>query len=352
MNQILNVSRLGLLVGAVTSISLQPFAMAQIADSELSPRLVIEEIAPPIVRPSGADIRLLSTSASPSGLAGDQSKASIASWVTGSVANGFLVWHDNVIDGDGTGIGLRFLNLGTGVAAPGIVQVNQNAISNQENAKVAALTGGGAVVVWQSGVSGRQSIVGRFVSRTGSVSGDEFVIAGSADGIGYSRPVVASLSNGGFVVAWEAAGQDEVSRKIQVLQFGSSGVPSGPVRILGTSAGVDRAPALAVHADGRIVVAWVAEQATSDIMALGGQATRLDVNTDIFAQVITPDGQIGAPIWINLNSAPCDAPALAALPNGKTVVGWSEYDLAANTSWDIKYLILSRESCPSPPRLF
>lgn len=318
--------------------------MAQSEESGLLPRLVIEEITPPIVRTSGGDIRLLSTAESPSGLFGDQVRASIASSVSGSTANGFLVWHDNAIDGDGTGIGFRLLNLGTGVAAPSIVQLNQNSVANQENPKVAALSGGGAIVVWQSGVSGKQSIVGRFVGRTGVASGNEFVIAASRDGLGHSRPSVASLPDGGFVVVWEALGRDQVSRKISVARYNSEGLVVGPVRVLGTSADVDRAPAVTAHSNGKIVVAWIAEQATPDVLALGGQSTRLDVNADVFAQVIYPDGSIGSPIWVNVNSAPCDSPALAALPNGKTVIGWSEYDLAVETSWDIKYVLLSPQN--------
>lgn len=340
MNQIQHVKHLGTVVGALASFALMPVSMAQGDESGLQPRLVIEEVAPAIVQPVGGDIRLLATTASPVGLVGDQTKAALGS----SGANGFLVWQDSLIDGDGTGIGSRFINLQTGVAGPNVIRVNQNAVGNQDAAKVAGLSGGNAVVVWQSGPSGKQSIIGRLLTRTGAVSGDEFVIASAVGDIGHAKPAVAALPTGGFVVVWEAFGQDGISRKIHVRQFDSNGVEAMPVRILGTSAEVDRGAAVAVHSDGKIVVAWVAEMATRDILNLGGSQTRRDVNSDIFVQAILPSGVVGPAVWVNNGSSPCDAPAVASLPNGKTLVGWSEFEIEANNGWDIRYTQLSAEN--------
>jgi len=324
----------GVATGIAVWMALSPAVVAQV--DSLSPRLNIEEIAPPTVEAVGADLRLLGTASSPLGLVGDQMNVAIAS----SGASGFLVWQDNAIDGDQLGIGSRYINLQTGVASPQIVRVNQDAVSNQENPKVAVLSNGNAVVVWQSGKSGHQSIRARLLGRTGSVSGAEVTLATGSSTVGNANPAVVALSNG-FAVAWEAASNDGLSRKVHLQKFSAAGAPVGEERILGTSARVDRAPSIAVHADGRIVVAWVAEMASADVVNLGGSLTRLEVNTDIFAAVVSAGGQVGSPIWISGGSAPCDAPALAALPNGSTLLGWSEYSIDTRNGWDIRTTVLS-----------
>jgi hypothetical protein len=316
-------------------IALAPAAIAQGVADPLSPRLSIEEIAPPSVEVVGSDLRLLANSSSPVGLVGDQVFSSIAS--TG--INGFVAWQDNAIDGNGLGIGARFLNLQTGISSPQIVRVNQDTLFNQEKPRVAALANGGAIVVWQSGKIGHQSIRARLLSRTGSVTGTELHIADADAASGFYNPVVAASGNG-FAVAWEAAGPDGVSRKIHFQRFSANGAADGGVRILGTSGRVDRRPTLASHADGTVVVAWVAEMAQADVLGLGGVGTRSEVNSDIFAQIIQPGGQVGQLIWLNGASRPCDAPAIAALSSGRTLVGWSEFATDGTSGWDIRTAVL------------
>jgi len=334
-----------LATGLAACIALAPVATAQGVADPLSPRLSIEEIAPPTVEVVGSDLRLLANTSSAVGLVGDQVSASIAS----SGVNGFVVWQDNAIDGNGLGIGARFLNLQTGISSPQIVRVNQDSLFNQDNPKVAALSNGGAVVVWQSGKVGNQSIRARLLTRAGAVSGNEIHIAQADASSGFYNPAVAR-SGSGFVVAWEAAGPDGVSRKIHFQRFAANGAADGVVRILGTSGRVDRRPALASHADGSVVVVWVAEMAQADVLGLGGAGTRSEVNSDIFAQIIQPGGQVGQLIWINGASRPCDAPAIAALSSGRTLIGWSEFTTDGTTGWDIRTAVLDASgTLPASP---
>jgi len=324
----------GFATGIAVWMALSPAVVAQV--DALSPRLNIEEIAPTTVEPIGSDLRLLGTATSPIGLVGDQMNADIAS----SGVGGFLVWQDNSIDGQGLGIGGRFLNLQTGVASPQIIRINQDPLMDQENPKVATLSGGGAVVVWQSGKSGHQSIKARLLDRNGVPLGSEMAIALATESTSKANPVVVGLGNG-FAVAWESAEADGVGRKVHFQRFNAAGGGAGPLRIIGTSARVDRAPVLVVHRDGRIVVAWVAEMASSDVLNLGGAATRLDVNADIFAQSIGVDGEVGPLIWVNGGAAPCNSPAVAALPGGSTLVGWSEFSIDGSSNWDIRSTVVS-----------
>lgn len=323
-------------MGLAALIGLSGSSLAQ-GVSAGSPRLTIQEVASASVELLGTEVRILPNGTSPVGLVGDQVNASAAA--VGSVA--FVVWQDNAIDGDGLGIGSRVYNLQSGSASPQIFRVNQQGLFNQENPVVLALADGSAVVAWQSGKPGKQSIHARRLSRSGMPQGDEWVVA-LADSTGsHESPAMTEIPGGGFAVAWQAIGADGVSSKINLQSFKASGSPSGDRRVLGTSALVDRAPTLSALPNGDLAVAWVAEQASADVLNLGGQATRREANSDIFAQIIQVDGKAASPIWVNGAASPCDRPSMATLPNGKLILGWSEFDLDSKSSWDIRAAIVS-----------
>lgn len=302
-----------------------------------SPRITIEEVAPALVEAQGGEVRLLPSAASPVGLIGDQVNASAA--VAGNTA--FVVWQDNAIDGDGLGIGTRALNLQSGTASPQILRVNQQGLFDQENPTVLALADGSAIVVWQSGKSGKQSIHARKLSRNGVPQGDEWVIASADTESSHRSPTLAQLPGSGFAVAWQAIGVDGISSKIRLQSFNATGTPSGSVRVVGTSALVDRSPAISALPNGDIAVAWVAEQASADVLNLGGQSTRREANSDVFAQIIRADGTSATPTWVNGAASPCDRPSIATLPSGKVAIAWCEFDIEAKTSWDIRGATLS-----------
>ena len=302
-----------------------------------APRLTIQEVAPATVEVLGGEVRILPNSASSVGLVGDQVNASVAT--AGSTA--FVVWQDNAIDGDGLGIGSRVLNLQSGSASPQILRVNQQALFNQENPVVLALADGSAVVAWQSGKPGKQSIHARRLSRAGVPQGDEWVIASADTDASHESPALAEVPGRGFAIAWQSVGTDGVSSKINLQEFKTSGLPASVRRVIGTSALVDRSPTISAFPNGDLAVAWVAEQASADVLNLGGQATRREANSDIFAQIIQADGMAASPIWVNGAASPCDRPSMATLPNGKLVIGWSEFDIDAKSSWDIRAAILS-----------
>src|SRR5688572_5712192 len=87
-------------------------------------------------------------------------------------AGGYLVWQDNVTDGDGLGISARRLNANLS-GSFGVFRVNEGAIGDQENVRVAMLKDGGAVFVWQGGRGGFQHVHARFLKGDGTfVTGD------------------------------------------------------------------------------------------------------------------------------------------------------------------------------------
>src|ERR1019366_5263560 len=90
-------------------------------------------------------------------LPGDQGRPQLGLGVSG----GYLVWQDNITDGDGLGISaLRLDSSFSGVFSS--FRVNAAGEGDQENPQVSLLNGGGAVVVWQGGRQGYQHVYARF----------------------------------------------------------------------------------------------------------------------------------------------------------------------------------------------
>src|SRR6478609_10628521 len=63
-------------------------------------------------------------------------------------AGGYLVWRDNITDGDGFGISARKLD-GSLTGVMSTFRVNQIGENDQEKPQVSGLNSGGAVFVWQ-----------------------------------------------------------------------------------------------------------------------------------------------------------------------------------------------------------
>lgn len=104
-------------------------------------------------------------------LNGDQ----VAPALSISTSGGYLVWQDNGIDANGWGIGaLRLSPSLSPDGAPFRVNTVQN--GDQEKASVALLTGGGAIVAWQSSGAGKGAsnhVYARFIGPDGSFLTDD-----------------------------------------------------------------------------------------------------------------------------------------------------------------------------------
>lgn len=104
-------------------------------------------------------------------LRGDQTFPSVAFGPNG----GFVVWQDNITDPSGLGISARRLTADL-VPIGEVIHVNQTLGHDQQRAKVAMLNDGGAVTVYQSGRSGAQNVLARFLTSGGGLAGDEVVL--------------------------------------------------------------------------------------------------------------------------------------------------------------------------------
>jgi hypothetical protein len=135
-----------------------------------------------------------------------------------------------------------------------LISAVSTAAVTERYADVAALTGGGYVVVWnqESAIApdtGRH-IQARLVSADGAPNGDAFV-ANSSIGTSEFYSAVTELDDGGFFAVWRA-GSDLWGR-----QFNSTGAPvSDDFKVDTFSPGSILDPDVVRGADGRVLVVW------------------------------------------------------------------------------------------------
>ena len=119
---------------------------------------------------------------------------------------GFVVtWSDSSGDPDGWSVKAQVYDAaGTPVGSE--ISVNTQTTGNQFFSSIAGLPDGGFVIAWEDGGPSagdpNGSIKAQTFDNTGSRIGAEFQV-NTQTASTQSRPSVAALENGGFVIAWE-----------------------------------------------------------------------------------------------------------------------------------------------------
>ena len=260
-------------------------------------------------------------------LPGDQVFPSVAIGANG----GFVVWQDNVTDGDGWGISaLRLDNNLSGSQAP--FRVNQLGTGNQENSRVALLANGGAVIVWQGGQPGGQKIYARFLAADGTFATVDQMV-NTYTNSEQINPSVAVLADGSVVVVWASAGQDGSLQGVYGQRLSAGGEKLGAeFGINQTTLLNQRTPNVAALVGGGFVVAWISET------RLGLDVNNVDAfSIEVMARIYGANGvAAGNEFKLNSTSETCANPALSPLPTGGFTVVWSQRDGASlENSWDI-----------------
>lgn len=223
------------------------------------------------------------------------------------------VWQSDAQDGAGSGIiGQRHRNDGSKI--DGEFRVNTTTAKNQTLPAIAGLKDEGFIVVWVSlGQDGAGSgIIGQRFGSNGKKAGAEFIVNVNAKG-NQSRPAVAGLADGGFVVAWDGGG-DGSGLGVFARRFSKTGKPMGNEFQVNTYTNDDQtAPTVAAAGKG-FVIAW--QSNTQDKGAgIFGQRFKKNASKDGF------EFRINTRVKGNQT-----APALAALSNGGFVVAWVSDD--------------------------
>ncbi len=267
-------------------------------------------------------------------LPGDQT----LSFLSLNAAGGFLVWQDNVTDGDG--LGISAVRLDGSFSRPfGVFRVNQQGANDQENPQVALLQNGGAAFVWQGGRQSFQHIIARFLSSSNTFTTGDLQINTATN---YQvNPAIAALGNGNVIVTWASYGQDNSD--------GLQGVYAQLLSPAGQKIGAEiqvnqftpynqRNPAVAVLGNGNFVIVWVSEQERSSASVGGGGVANNQHNSvDVYARLFSSAGApLGGEFLVNTGAAACASPSIASGSDGNFIVTWSQKDtVTLNNSWDV-----------------
>lgn len=251
--------------------------------------------------------------------------------VTVGTAGGYVVWQDNVTDGDGWGISaLRLNNNLSGSQAP--FRVNQTGAGNQENPRVGLLPGGGAVVVWQGGALGAQRIFARFLAADGTFATGDILVNTYLSGE-QINPNLAVLTDGSVVVVWASAGQDGSLQGVYGQRLSATGAKLGTeFPINQTTLLNQRTPSVAALTDGGFVVVWISET------RLGLDANSVDAFAiDGMARLYNATGTAtGNEFKLNSSANACANPTVSPGVTGGFTAVWSQRDAGnAESGWDI-----------------
>ncbi|MGA2029540.1 MAG: hypothetical protein ABSG87_05675 [Verrucomicrobiota bacterium] len=263
-------------------------------------------------------------------LLGDQVMPDVAVTPTG----GFVVWQDNVTDGNGWGVSAMQLN-GTLSGSLSPFRVNVQGAGDQENPRVALLQNGGAVFVWQGGQQGYQHIYARFLTSTNTFTTTNDVLVNTFTNNFQINPAVATLTNGNVIVVWgsfDEAGPNSL-QDVYGRIFTPFGQPvTGEFLINQFTSYNQRTPTVAALPSGGFVVVWVSEQervvgAASANEVLPGLESYPSV--DIYARIYN-DGSgttTNNEFLVNADSNPCANPSVAAGSDGSFMVAWGMRDM-------------------------
>lgn len=255
-------------------------------------------------------------------LAGDQIEAQLSIKTTG----GYLVWRDNITDGDGYGISARKLD-GSLTGVMSTFRVNEAGDLDQERPQVSILKSGGAVFVWQGGPQGFQHIYGRVLAADGTwLTGD--IAVSAATNVNQMDVATATLTNGNVVAVWSSYNQAAAGsmQDIYAQILTPTGGKFGPeTRLNQTTIYNQKSAAIAPLSDGRFVVVWISEQ------------QRYENSVDVYGRIFNA---LGTPateeFLINSGTNVCANPTVAASNDGGFAAAWTEMDLdSISNRWDV-----------------
>lgn len=141
--------------------------------------------------------------------------------------------------------------------------INTTTVGNQFEPEVAALSDGGFVVVWQSDTD----IQAQRFDANANTAGDEFKINTNDSG-NVSEFSVAALSSGGYVIVWQSddhSGGDNDGLVIKAQVYSSTGTAQGDeFSVNNVHVGDQSKPSVAGLTTGGFVVSWQSDDKTSN----------------------------------------------------------------------------------------
>lgn len=219
--------------------------------------------------------------------------------VTALGNGGFVVtWTSDGQDGDLTGVYAQRYDA-EGNALGGEFRVNTETVDEQGECDIATLGDGGFLVAW---VSEEQdgSIDGIYAQRydvSGVAVGAEFRVNTTTADDQYNVKI-ASLADGGFVIVWESYLQDGSGAGVYAQRYGANGAVMGTEFRVNTTVADDQAvPDVVGLSDGGFIVTWSSALQDGDSYGVyaqrydaSGRAMHIDVLGDVGNNFLSFDG--------------------------------------------------------------
>lgn len=204
-----------------------------------------------------------------------------------------------MFDADGDPVGAEF-------------GVNTTPDGGQYEPVVTVLSDGGFVIAWTADgqVNGLDVFARRF-DADGDPVGGEFQVNSTTDSF-EDRPKIAALSSGGFVVVWQANGQDGDGQGVFAQQYDADGIPlGGEFQVNTTTRSNQSSPSITALADGGFMVTWasLAGGAETGVFAQRYDAAGARVGTEFQVASDSPAGSTGT--------------AIVGLAGGGLAIAWS-----------------------------
>ena len=195
-------------------------------------------------------------------------------------------------------------------------RVNSYTTSEQNYPVIASDRAGNFVVVWESYLQDGSAygVFGQRFDASGVPVGGEFQVNEHTTGWQY-RTAVAMDASGSFVVAWEdQSGRDGSSDGVFARRFDKDTGSFGPQFVVNSfTTGSQRAPSIAMSADGSFVVCWRGNGSgdTSGIFARRFDSQGAPLGNEFRVNTVTSSLQFSA--------------SVSAAPDGAFVVVWQDY---------------------------
>lgn len=221
-----------------------------------------------------------------------------------------------------------------------VVDVNGNVLTNEFELNssdratnlypnIAALTGGGYVVVWQVSGAGHADASGfgieaRLFNASGQPVGNAIIPVNSSTDDDQRLATVAALPNGGFIVAWEdyaGARSDYIAQTIRAQMFDATGAKTGAELLISSSADASMSNVeVAVLSNGSYAMIWNENSLDSKGYGVKGQ-------------IYTAAGEkLGNAFTLGDEDrgSQFSSADIAALANGSFVATWTTHNFQTN----------------------
>ncbi|MGL1920628.1 MAG: Ig-like domain-containing protein [Hyphomicrobiales bacterium] len=184
---------------------------------------------------------------------------------------GFVItWRTNGgEDGSGTAIKAQIHNASGGIVISEFL-VNSQHHDHQFEPVVASLTNGGFVITWQTASAledgSGAAIKAQMYDATGSAIGGEFLINSEHANSQFS-PTITGLNNGGFVITWFTtnSGDDGSHGAIKAQIYNASGAPIGGEFLVNSEyENHQYEPSITGLSDGGFVITWYTQNFSDD----------------------------------------------------------------------------------------